>query len=727
MFQRYTLLLFFICCLLNQSTQVHAQSNPQALASGIGINRILTIANGAIRVSRNPIDSLLYYTDTQGNIRVVIRPLAGVPYDSLVFTAMDHGVEYVQGMDIHDSVFYISGNNGSATALTTGIIVKGVLQTNGTRIWSTLMETVPYKTADYFDHLFSGMTISPDGDSLVICSGARGDHGEIQTRYGAYPGVRNVPLTARVYILPTHDSTTITLLDDSMWLDTSGYVFANGIRNTFDMAYDADGHLFGVENSGDRDHNEEMNWLQKGHHYGFPWKMGDTYNPQQFASFDPNADSLINHFSRSWRQGFWSNDPTYPQIPPATILDSPVQNYGPDCDKFRDTINGNVLDASDLGITMGTFTAHRSPLGLVFDRDQILHPDYRGDGFMLSWTKGYDSCGCTVTPDTAIGPFVDPSEDLVHLDMNYDSTLQNFTLHATRIVSEFSHPVDDAIFGNSIYVLENGYGGTSGLYEITLPYPPDCLPSVNSYVPNPCTPSINYIYVDTFGIVPDQIDIYDSNGINIHSVSLSSGADTLHNLPVGFYYVLMHDAGTCSDSITFTFADSVHFDNINVYPTNCIGCSDGSVAYTTSGGISPYSFTLSPPTFTTSADSISGLQPGNYLLCVTDAPGCTFCDSITIAEDPTGIHALEQNFSMKINPNPASDEITLQLNSRSNTNFIVQIRDKQGKTVMEKSVENNNEPKQLIQISISTLPAGVYSLSCEQDGKIFSSKFVVVE
>ena len=46
---------------------------------------------------------------------------------------------------------------------------------------------------------------------------------------------------------------------------------------------------------------------------------------------------------------------------------------------------------------------------------------------------------------------------------------------------------------------------------------------------------------------------------------------------------------------------------------------------------------------------------------------------------------------------------------------------------MEKSVENNNEPKQLIQISISTLPAGVYSLSCEQDGKIFSSKFVVVE
>ncbi|HRH67861.1 MAG TPA: PQQ-dependent sugar dehydrogenase, partial [Bacteroidia bacterium] len=373
---------------------------------------------------------------------------------------------------------------------------------------------------------------------------------------------------------------------------TSGYVFANGIRNTFDMAYDADGHLFGVENSGDRDHNEEMNWLQKGHHYGFPWKMGDTDNPQQSATFDPNADPLINHYSRSWRQGFWSNDPTFPALPPGTVLDAPIQNYGPDCDKFRDTITGDVLDASDLGITIGTFTGHRSPLGLVFDRERLLHPDYRGDGFMLSWTQGYDSCGCTTTPDTAIGPYVDPSQDLVHLDLEYDSLIQNFTLHAKRIVADFSHPVDDDIYGNSIYVLENGYGGTSGLYEITFPFPPDCTPFADIQIPDPCTPSTNQIVIDTFGIVPNQIDVYEINGTNIHSRTLTSGADTLLNLSPGIYYILLRDAGTCTDSIYFTIQDSVHFDVITAIPTSCIGCQDGGVTYTEDGGNSPYLYTL---------------------------------------------------------------------------------------------------------------------------------------
>ncbi|HRH66162.1 MAG TPA: hypothetical protein PLU53_07690, partial [Bacteroidia bacterium] len=211
MFHRRFNLLFLLSLFIhNCPLIVIAQSNPQALVSGIGINRILTISNGAIRVARNPIDGQLYYTDTQGNIYAVVRPASAAAYDSLVYTTADHGVEYVQGMAIHDSVLYVSGNNGSSTPLTTGIIVRGRLQPNGTRIWSTLMETVPYKTADYFDHLFSGMTVSPTGDSLVICSGARGDHGEIQTRYGIYPGVRNVPLTARIFILPTHDSTTIT-------------------------------------------------------------------------------------------------------------------------------------------------------------------------------------------------------------------------------------------------------------------------------------------------------------------------------------------------------------------------------------------------------------------------------------------------------------------------------------------------------------------------------------
>ncbi|MFN8143779.1 MAG: T9SS type A sorting domain-containing protein [Bacteroidia bacterium] len=721
----HSLIVFFLSTLLFTNPSISsAQSNPQALVPDIQISRILTVRDGSIRVARNPVDGQLYYTDTQGNIYVVIRPTSGAAYDSLVYTTADHSVEYVQGFAIYDSTFYVSGNNGSTTPLTTGIISRGKLQANGSRIWSNLMTTEPYKTADYFDHLFSGMTVKPGGDSLLICSGARGDHGEIQTRYGLYPGVRNAPLTARIFILPTNDVNPILLLNDSNWLDNSPYAFANGIRNTFDMAFDADGNLFGVENSGDRDHNEEMNWLRKGHHYGFPWKMGDTYNPQQFPWFDPAADSLIPHYSRSWRNGFWSNDPTFPPLPSGLVLDTPIQNFGPDCDKFRDTLNGNVLDASDLGVSIGTFTAHRSPLGLVFDSGNILHPDYRGDGFMLSWTEGLDSCGCTSTPDTSIGPFLDPSQDLVHLDLNYDSTVQNFTLHATRIVADFEHPVDDDMYGNTIYVLENGYGGTSGLFEITLPYPPDCTPTVDVLVPNICTPTSNSIVIDTFGIVPDQVEVYRLNGTLIFNTTLTSTSVTLLNLDPGSYYALVHDNGLCSDSINIFIPDSVHLDSITVYPASCSTCNDGGAVPHASGGLTPYLYSITPPGTISPIDSFPQLTPDVYYICVTDINGCMSCDSATITS-PTSVSNMKYDDLLIVRPNPANETVKVNTSRIKSNQFKICIRDTNGKLVYETLQSNNNSAQAEVTIPLNSIQSGIYYIEMITGSKIYHQKLVV--
>ncbi len=306
----------------------YSQSNPQALKPGIQIQRLLTVQNGAIRLVMDSVENNILYATTNGNIYKVISPSGSAAYDSLIFSTTDHGVQYIQGMDIHDSTLYISGNNDSNTPLTTGIIVRGKLSTGGTRVWSQVMITDPYETGDYFDHLFSGMIVSPQGDSIFICSGARGDHGEVQDRYGLYPDLRNLPLTTNIYIVPTNDPSVIVLKNDSVWHDTSVYVYCKGIRNTFDMAFDPAGNLFGVENSGDRDHHEEMNWLRRGYHYGFPWIMGDTDNPQQYPSYVPANDILISHYSRSWRTGFWNNDPTFPS-PPSAPLPARVRSSRP--------------------------------------------------------------------------------------------------------------------------------------------------------------------------------------------------------------------------------------------------------------------------------------------------------------------------------------------------------------------------------------------------------------
>lgn len=122
-------------------------------------------------------------------------------------------------------------------------------------------------------------------------------------------------------------------------------------------------------------------------------------------------------------------------------------------------MSGAIRDASEKGLTVSSVTSHRSPLGIVFDTARVLAPAFRGDGFMLSWTKG-DSTG-----DRVAGPFRDPSQDLLHLDLI--KTGQTYRMRATRIVRDFNRPINAEIVGNAIYVLE--YGGPQNIWKVTLP------------------------------------------------------------------------------------------------------------------------------------------------------------------------------------------------------------------------------------------------------------------
>lgn len=697
---------------------VSGQSTPAPLKPAIQVDRISTINDGAVRIIKDRVSGNLMYITTDGNLYEVLQS-GGTPHDTLLYTTTDHGVEYVQGMAVYDSTMYISGNNNSGTPLTFGIIVRGVLQPGGTRAWSVVMLTNPYQTADYFDHLFSGLVLTPDGDSILICSGARGDHGEVQDRYGLYPGLRNVPLTTNVYIIPTHDTLAVTLQNDSAWLASSGYLYAMGVRNTFDMAFDGKGHLFGVENSGDRDHNEEMNWLQRGHHYGFPWVMGDTDNPQQYPSFNPATDLLISHFSRSWRLGFWSNDPAFPP-PPAGTFDPPIQNTGPDADKFRDETTGEVKDASDLGTTIGTFTAHRSPLGLVFDTDSLLHPAYKGDGFMLSWTKGLDSCGCTAVPDTGIGPFVDPSQDLIHLDLSFDSLAGNYTVASTRIVADFDHPVDAVMDSNIIYVIENGYGGTSGLFAVHMPVPVPCTSQITLNVTDPCIAGGTSVIASFAGSPPFEAQWYDTTGSQIHSASGIQNADTLNAALPGDYYILIQDSAGCVDSATFSISQPLQGDTLIATGTTCIGCNDGTIEIQYHGGAAPYSLTISPVAGTTSGNMFTGLPAGLYTVCVEDSNACTSCDTIQVSEDPTGIrnNLLPQ---LIIYPNPSEGYIQIRISSNAVPEGTLRITDATGRTYPY--FGENSIPGMFHTI----LPPGFYSVEFESMNIVLRQKLLVIQ
>jgi hypothetical protein len=454
----------WLCCI--QTTV----ASPVVLDTNLQLRLVLNTTNSSgspsVRIARDPRSNDLYYLKQNGDIFQISLGNGARSTSVRRYNSSDHGIsQNALGMTIGpEGTLYLVGNTSTNSGNATfAKIMKGVPDSSGTRTWSLLARTEPYplsRTA--FDHLMSGMSVSPDGNFLYLNSGSRTDHGEIETTGGLYPNLRETALTAKILRIPTAGSGLI-LPNDLTALRPGGYVFAEGTRNSFSLAFAPNGELFGTDNGPDRDMSDELNWLRPGLHFGFPWRMGGTANPQQFASYDPATDLLLDSRYVAVQSGTYKNDPSFP--PPPTNFFEPVINLGPDADSYRDPSDGSIKDASNQGLTLMTFTAHRSPLGLVFDVPGAMAPSYRGHGFMLSWNQG-DPTGNTIE-----GPFMDASQDLVDLQLTNLGT--NYMARVTRSAAGFSNPIDAAIISNKIYVIE--YGGNQGVWEITFPPAPSSI------------------------------------------------------------------------------------------------------------------------------------------------------------------------------------------------------------------------------------------------------------
>ncbi|MBL4677578.1 MAG: PQQ-dependent sugar dehydrogenase [Mucilaginibacter sp.] len=458
-------LLLFFCWL---ATSASAQSVPAATRPDIKVTAVLNVPAGCSRLARDPVSGHLFFINQNGDVYEVLSNNTSVKRA----TKADHQITLLQGMAFKGKTLYLIGNRNADSISYEGKIVKGVLQTNGTRVWTPVLTTEKYGyTNTAYNHGYSGMVISPDSNYIFLSSGSRTDHGEIQTRAGLKPGLREEPLTSAIFRIPIN-STNLILPNDSARQVSLGYLYADGTRNSFDLAFDRNGNLYGCENSGDRDDPDEMNWIRQGRFYGFPWTMGGNETPMQFAGYDPSKDKLIDPRSSAAQRGFFYNDPAYPKRPNRTFT-GPIINIGTYADKYRDPVSGAIRDANGDGLKFGTFTSHRSPLGLVFDRDSLLTDEFKGHGFVMGWTKG-------ATPTSAeIGPFDDPGEDLLHIQLIYDAATDNYKMQTQRIVGGFNNPVDAEMVGNNIYVLE--LGGTSPkIWKVEMPTAPAC--GTNAYI-----------------------------------------------------------------------------------------------------------------------------------------------------------------------------------------------------------------------------------------------------
>ena len=435
--------------------------HPVALRSDINVEHFMRVGPQAVRILQNPVSGNLWYTTFDGDVFEIKKKVDTQNVAEKIFSSIDHGIDVLQGAVFLDNNLFLCGNSYPEKKTSTkGRMVRFDLQSQSHSM------TVVFNTVEYganktiYDHGWNAMVLSSDRKYIFVNSGARTDHGEIQDNGGLFPNARDNALTSNIFRFPV-DAKDLLLPDDSVKLKADGYLYAKGIRNAYDLAFDPSGNLFGVSNSADYDYPEDMFWIREHHHYGFPWVMGGLENPQQYRDWKPNADvdSFINKSSHSWRVKYYYSDTGFPARPAGVRFSPGVQNIGPDANEYRGH-SGKIQDGDQTGVTVSTFTAHCCPLGLFFDTRKILSKDFKGDGFVIRFSLG--------TRTSLMKPFTNQGSDLLHLKLTYNSATDNYFVRTVRIVEGFKDPVDAVMIDNIVYVIE--YGGKEGnIWKITLP------------------------------------------------------------------------------------------------------------------------------------------------------------------------------------------------------------------------------------------------------------------
>jgi Glucose / Sorbosone dehydrogenase len=343
-----------------------------------------------------------------------------------------------------DGTLYVLANQGGGNVGTN--IKKGVLVGTGpARTWTTIVTTSQgfANGGTNFDHSFSGIAISPDGMSLYFSSGSRTDHGEPEK------ADREVPLSSAIFKVPT--TGTSDLKNDDATL--APFLFADGTRNAFDMAFNAAGDLISTDNGPDMDLPDEINFVEQGKHYGFPWRFGAVDNPVREAAYSATGDKRLHTGYQAVDTGKYVADAAFPAVPAGKTFTDPILNMGPDANFFRADKNAAPTQAGATGLA--GVSGHRSPLGIAFDTAGASCGAYYKQGLVLSYGS--------VDP-AAVN---DGGEDLLAIALTKGGD-GKYTMAAKQVAKGIKTPMDSVMVGNKFFTVSYG-GGT--VYVFVLPTP----------------------------------------------------------------------------------------------------------------------------------------------------------------------------------------------------------------------------------------------------------------
>ncbi len=126
-------------------------------------------------------------------------------------------------------------------------------------------------------------------------------------------------------------------------------------------------------------------------------------------------------------------------------------------------------------------------------------------------------------------------------------------------------------------------------------------------------------------------------------------------------------------------------------------------------------------------DTIAAYRSGS-LMTDSDPTDNRICKTIPFVQDPSSVQAIVAENSLKLYPNPAANNITINYSLRNNADeTTIKIRSLVGQTVYQQKIENNSAGNKQVNLDISGFTAGIYIAELDVNGTKAVSRFTVVK
>lgn len=231
--------------------------------------------------------------------------------------------------------------------------------------------------------------------------------------------------------------------------------------------------------------------------------------------------------------------------------------------------------------------------------------------------------------------------------------------------------------------------------------------------------------IDCFG-EQGELKVTPTSGTAPYTYAWSTGG-TSQSLTAGAgdYSVTVTDADGCTVTKSEKLSEPDELKVTLSADPNTSATGNGDINTIISGGTKPYSYDWTgPDNFTSTVKYPTGLKAGTYVIVVTDDLDCMATASVVVEENYTASIEDELGITnLVLQPNPASTQATLILETQRQVTAGFNLLDLQGRVVA------GQQPTVGLafewQIDLSDIPAGYYLASIQVEHGVLIKKLVV--